>query len=290
MNRYVILTATYNHPNQLASLYKSLTAQNNKDFSWIIVDDGSKNDTHNLIDEFVNSGEIDIVPIHQDNGGKSSAINNGLNHLDNCAVFVVIVDDDEVLNSNAIDIVDEYYTKYSNSNCGVIHFNRLNEKGAVIANPIIDNDFIMSYQSFKSNKRSADGYIGYFINKLGDNRFTLYKDEKYIGPSTLFMKVTENSDLLWAKATLGKTEYLAGGITKQGRKLRIKNPKGMIEYCRLMQKNGANFKTRLAYSIQGFAYYYFVDRSQRNFLDLSGLYNLRIFGKILNILWKRKFT
>lgn len=70
-------------------------------------------------------------------------------------------------------------------------------------------------------------------------------------------------NLLWAKEALGETVYLAGEITRQGRKLRIKNPRGMIDYCKMMQRNGASWKKKISYSIQGYAYYHFMDREQK---------------------------
>lgn len=289
MKPFVILTATYNHPNELKTLYSTLKEQTDIDFTWIVVNDGSREDTVDAIEEFTKDGSVDVLPIHQKNGGKSRAINNGLDHLSENVVFFVIVDDDEKLRPDAVKTIKEYYDQYKNTNCGVIHFNRMNEKGKIIARPAIDKDFVMSYQRFKSEGRYADGYIGYFTSKLGHNRFTINEGEKYVGPSTLFMKVTESSDLLWAKAVLGDTEYLAGGITKQGRKLRIKNPKGMIEYCRLMQGNGASLKTKLSYSVQGYAYYYYLNKNDRDNRILEGLIKLRLAGKALSHYWKRKF-
>lgn len=289
MKPFVILTATYNHPDELKTLYSTLKEQTDTDFTWIVVNDGSREDTVYAIEEFAKDGCVDVLPIHQKNGGKSRAINNGLDHLSGDVIFFVIVDDDEKLRPDAVKTIKEYYEQYKDTNCGVIHFNRMNEKGEIIARPIIDKDFIMSYQQFKSEGRYADGYIGYFTSKLKDNRFTINEGEKYVGPSTLFMKVTESSDLLWAKAVLGDTEYLAGGITKQGRKLRIKNPKGMIEYCRLMQGNGASLKTKLAYSVQGYAYYYFLNKKNRKSANMAGLIKLRLAGKALSRYWRRKF-
>ena len=289
MKLFVILTATYNHPNELKELYRSLKTQTDTEFTWIIVNDGSREDTVEEIEEFTKDRSVYVLPIHQNNGGKSRAINNGLDHLDKDVVFLVIVDDDEKLRPEAIKTIKEYYDQYKDTNCGVIHFNRMNEKGEIIARPVIDKDYVMSYQRFKSEGRYADGYIGYFTSKLGGNRFTIDEGEKYVGPSTLFMKVTESSDLLWAKAVLGDTEYLAGGITKQGRKLRIKNPKGMIEYCRLMQGNGASLKTKLVYSVQGYAYNEFIEPIKRKKDDLKGLMKLRLLGKMLAKQWKKKY-
>lgn len=287
MNSIVVLTATYNHPEELAKLYRSLCGQNNKEFTWLVVNDGSEAETEEILRSFENDNKVDLYVITQKNGGKSSAINNGLNSLDQNVKFVVIVDDDECLYEDAITTILRYYKKYKDSNYGVIHFNRKNEKGEIIASPISKNDYIMSYQKFKSEGRYADGYLSYFTSHLKDERFTIFKDEKYIAPSTLFMKVSRDSDLLWASEALGETEYLAGGITKQGRKLRVKNPCGMIEYCELMQENGASLKTKLIYSIQGYAYASFAKtKYSAGKLLKIGL----IPGKVLGEIWKRKYA
>lgn len=286
MNTIAILTATYNHPDNLKKLYLSLCRQSDKNFTWVIVNDGSEKETEKVLCEIDSANQIDTYIINRKNGGKSSAVNDGLDCLTSEVVFVVIVDDDEVLFTNAVSTINRYIIKYNHTKCGVIHFNRQNERGKVIASPEINQDFYKSYQKFKSEGRHADGYIGYFAGKLGNNRFSIYKGEKYIAPSTLFMKVTDNCKMLWAEAVLGQTEYLAGGITRQGRKLRVNNPRGMVEYCEDMQRNGASLKIRIVYSVQGYAYSSFCKEKYRRgaFVGITA-----IAGKILGIIWKRKY-
>lgn len=287
-----ILTATYNHPTELEKLYHSLLDQTDINFSWVIVDDGSEEETRKVIDNFKQEGKIEITAIHQENGGKSKAINRGIDLLKTGTEFFVIIDDDEKLIPEAITIIKGYYYKYRNEGCGVIHFNRKDENGKVIARPYFENDFFMSYQEHKSKGYHADGYLGYFTQKLGNNRFDIFEGEKYIGPSTLVMKVSgdKNSKLLWASATIGHTEYLEGGITKQGRRLRIKNPQGMIEYCTLMQENGASLKNKLVYSINGYAYLRFLKNKDFDRKKLNKLVSVcRIPGEILAQKWKKQF-
>lgn len=288
MQKIVILTATYNHPTEIKRLFQTLEKQKNKNFTWIIVNDGSKEETIEVLRTIKDKSTIDLNVINQENRGKSSAINNGLNSLSENAKIVVIVDDDERLHETAIQTINDYYEKYKNTECGVIHFNRLDENGDIIAKPIINQDFYKSFQAFKLEKRHADGYIGYFIDKLGKERFTINEGEKYVAPSTLIMKVTKNSKLLWAKENLGQTEYLEGGITKQGRKLRIKNPQGMIEYCTLMCEGNCGIKQKIEYSILGYAYMEFCkekkQKNNNNFIILG-----KIPGIIIAKMWKNKY-
>lgn len=285
MKNIVILTATYNRPTELRNLYRSLKKQSNMNFSWVLVNDGSTHETDELIAQIKKDAPFEFIAIDQKNSGKSAAINHGLDMLTSDVEFLVIVDDDEELFDDAVDIITEYYYKYINTDCGVIHFSRMNEKGEIIASPSIDEDFYMSYQEFKAQKRHADGYIGYYTKYLGKERFPLHAGEKYVAPSVLYMRVTNYSKLLWAKSVLGKTEYLEGGLTKQGRKLRLKNPYGMLQYCNLMLEY-KNLKHRLIYSALGYAYSYFcnekVDMKNYNFYRCA-----KILGKFITFKWKK---
>ncbi|MBR4502326.1 MAG: glycosyltransferase family 2 protein [Clostridia bacterium] len=290
MHQIALLTATYNHPKELMKLFDSLEKQSDKNFTWVIINDGSEEETENVLQIINNNSIIDVKVINKGNGGKSSSINMGFDCLETNVEFVLIIDDDERLKPEAVMTVKEYVEKYRNSDCGVIHFNRTNEKGDIIANPIIREDFYMNFQVFKSERRYADGYLGYFVKALGKNRFTIYPGEKYIAPSTLIMKVNRKSKLLWAGTVLGETEYLVGGITKQGRKLRVKNPMGMIEYCELMMENGATFLTKLSYSTQGYAYRVIARGKAQKTEKAPNLIRVcALPGAILSLIWKCKY-
>ena len=289
MKDIAILTATYNHPKELAELYASLLGQRDGEFTWIVVDDGSAPETGELLRRIEGEGRLDILAVSQPNGGKSRAVNRGLDAMSDEVRAVVIVDDDENLRPDAVETVRRYADKYAGTDCGVIHFTRLDEKGRPMADPEIREDFFMSYQEFKSRGWFVDGYVCYLTDKLGDQRFHIYEGEKYIGPSTLFMRVSRNCRILWSAAVLGDTEYLAGGITKQGRKLRANNPRGMIEYCSLMQENGSSLKNRLAYSVHGYAYMQFLDKKDRP-KDTPFLPAARLPGRLLARRWKKRFN
>lgn len=256
MCKIIVLTATYNHPNQLKMLYNSLVEQNNKAFTWLIVDDGSEETTKRQVDLIINEQKVKTIYIRKANGGKASAVNTGLDYIvQHDYDFVVFVDDDEKMLPNFIDIIYQYIAKYEKSNCGVIHFNRLDEKGNVISNPVFTEDHIMTCQERKRKKYIQDGYTGYFVKRLGDLRFPHFEGEKYVGPSVLFMMLCNRGyDMVWAYVAIGQTEYLENGITRQGRRLRVKNPKGMYIYCLLLQHKDSGLFLKLVYSIYGYAY------------------------------------
>ena len=60
-----IFTPTYNRAYIIDKLYESLCSQSCKDFEWLIVDDGSSDETELLIDSFVKENRIVIRYIKQ---------------------------------------------------------------------------------------------------------------------------------------------------------------------------------------------------------------------------------
>lgn len=106
-----IFTPTYNRAYRLPNLYKSLQEQTCKDFEWLVVDDGSTDNTSKLFEQW--QAEENSFPIRyfkQPNGGKHRAINRGVKEAKGELFF--IVDSDDTLSSNAIRIVFEQYLKY----------------------------------------------------------------------------------------------------------------------------------------------------------------------------------
>lgn len=290
-----ILTATFNNGKLLISLYKSLINQSDLDFEWIIVDDGSTDDTNSIVTEFINKEIIKINYIFQINGGKSKAINNGLLQIDGDD-FVLIVDADEELSQNAVSKVKEYVEKYKNDNVGVIHFNRFSKNtNKIISNNDLDEDKYFDYYQWKNENFFADGYIGYFGSRIKEENFPIFESEKYVGPSVLIMKVIKKYLMITAMEAIGSTEYQIGGITSQGRKLRLKNPKGSIYYCLQLQNKRCRRAVRYKYSILGYAYSYYTGLSLNQFyksIDLKEKLNpiLTFPGFLLSVFWKYKYN
>ena len=99
-----VFTPTYNRAYILGDLYHSLRRQTCMDFEWLIVDDGSADDTKALVASW--QGEKTPFPIryvYQENGGKCRAINRGLKEADGRLFFTV--DSDDYLTDDAIEKV-----------------------------------------------------------------------------------------------------------------------------------------------------------------------------------------
>ena len=55
-----VFTPTYNRGYIISELYESLTQQTFKNFEWLIVDDGSSDETESIINQFIKENKINI--------------------------------------------------------------------------------------------------------------------------------------------------------------------------------------------------------------------------------------
>ena len=79
--KLTILTPTYNRGGELSQLYDSLKNQTCKDFEWVIVDDGSKDNTHEVVKAWLSDSDFPIRYFFKENGGKHTALNYADNRI-----------------------------------------------------------------------------------------------------------------------------------------------------------------------------------------------------------------
>ncbi|AMG74735.1 glycosyltransferase family 2 protein [Sphingopyxis granuli] len=75
---FTIFTPTYNRAHTLPRVYESITAQTFRDFEWVVVDDGSTDNSAELIAGWAAEADFPIRYFHQTNGHKKTAFNHGV--------------------------------------------------------------------------------------------------------------------------------------------------------------------------------------------------------------------
>ncbi len=100
-----LVTPTYNRANTLPRLWESLNRQRDKCFEWIVVDDGSVDETPSLIEAWTAEAEFPIIYHHKENGGLNSAVNAGKALVS--SDYTVVIDSDDELLDDAIEVIKQ---------------------------------------------------------------------------------------------------------------------------------------------------------------------------------------
>ena len=142
--RYTIFTPSYNRGYIIDKLYLSLKRQTFKDFEWIVINDGSTDNTDETFQRIlIEDNDLDIKYISKVNGGKHRAINDGVRMATGELFF--IVDSDDFLPDNALEIINCWEKsippKDKSKYCGVcgLRFSAANQK---IIGTTFDGDYI----------------------------------------------------------------------------------------------------------------------------------------------------
>lgn len=107
MKRVTVFTPTYNRAHLLKNAYESLKRQTEKNFEWLIVDDGSKDDTKAVVESFISENILDIKYVYQENRGQYFAHNTAAKYAE--SELFTFLDSDDVYLDNTVELLLYYY-------------------------------------------------------------------------------------------------------------------------------------------------------------------------------------
>lgn len=248
MKILTIFTATYNRGYILPVLYKSLCDQTNKDFEWLIVDDGSSDNTSEIINEWINSNEINIRYIYQSNGGKMKAHNTGV--LNTITDLFVCVDSDDFLVHDAVESIIYFWKKVANYKLsGIVSY-----KGKNI-NEVVGSKFPINICYSKLYKLYENGFKGdttlvFRTQILKEFLFPEIKGEKFIPEDYVYNQIDQYYEMAVFSKIIIICKYLDDGYTNNTIKLLKFNPKGWSLYLNQKAKYTKRLKNKLYYILQ----------------------------------------
>ena len=245
-----VLTPTYNRANLLPNLYNSLIAQEENNFNWLIIDDGSNNEKKNIVSGFEND-DFPVFYYRKDNGGKHTAINFAMQHID--TPLVIIVDSDDLLLPSASRIIREYAHKYEDKIKDLCSFAflRCYENGSPILE--LDKDeFISDYPTCRvKENRPGDMAEVYVTDKLRKYKFPEIKDERFMSEDVVWISMGIKYKTVYINKAIYQGGYLAGGLTANDKPSKFASPIGsMYRGVALMHKEcgiKANIKGAIIY-------------------------------------------
>jgi len=145
-----IFTATYKGEHLLPALFNSLMRQSNKNFEWILVSDGSPDNTDDLVKKM--QGEADFPFYYykkETNGGKTTAVNLAIRFAK--GEMWLMVDHDDYLSDDAVEIINQYYPQIKeDENLCAVTFLRHHHDGKPIGTQKNPNNLITDFCSYRT--------------------------------------------------------------------------------------------------------------------------------------------
>lgn len=219
-----VFTPTYNRAKTLPLLYESLERQSCKSFEWIIVDDGSVDETESLCRYWEESSSFFVRYFKQANGGKHRAINKGLALAKGDLFF--IVDSDDILPPNAIERILFHYHSIGDDStfagvCGLkASFSRqLISKG--IDFNILDCTSIEIRSKYHVKGDMAEVYKTSVIKQFP---FPEFEGEKFCPEALVHNRIALQYRLRYFSEITYLCEYRKDGLTASIDRIRMKSP------------------------------------------------------------------
>lgn len=227
MYKLTVLTPAYNRADYLPRLYESLRTQTNRDFLWLVVDDGSGDDTKQLVASWKDD-PIEIRYIAQENAGKHTALNRGIREIETELTF--IVDSDDYLPENAVETILQYHEKYRGTPdlCGY-SFLRCHGDGRVNTAYFPSEELIGTYAEVRINGGiGGDKAEVFYTRVLKQYPFPVFPGEKFLPEDVVWMQMSGPYRMVHINENIYYCDYLEGGLTKTGKRMKIHSPRGMV--------------------------------------------------------------
>lgn len=248
--KLTIVTPTYNRGYMLKKVYNSLLAQTNMSFKWLIIDDGSIDDTYKIIDEFIRQNVIQITYIKKENGGKASALNLALDYID--TQYCCCLDSDDYFTNNAVEISLKLLEEEGDNPkcCGICGL-RSNPDGTVMGLKRIPASYkYITIMQIYNDLDIKSEFVNVYKSEIAKKyRFPIIKGERFMPPSWFHYKLNEKYVFRTVFDSLCVCEYKNDGLTKNKRLIVVKNPVGYTLIKRISFQKSTTLKSLLKHGI-----------------------------------------
>lgn len=134
MKTLTVITTTYNRAYCLHQVYESLCRQTSDDFIWLVVDDGSSDNTKELVDNWILQNTIKIEYYYKPNGGMHTARNYAYEKV--YTELNVIIDSDDWMTDNAVELIIDFWGKYKDEKYAGVVTNNISPQGKMIGSAL----------------------------------------------------------------------------------------------------------------------------------------------------------
>ena len=226
MKQLTIFTPTYNRKHLLPNLYDSLKSQTDQNFCWLIIDDGSSDNTKALVASWIKENKIEIQYQYQANQGMHGAHNTAYELID--TELNVCIDSDDFMPNNAVKLILDFWEQFGNDTvAGIVGLDG-NKQGEIIGTPF-PNDVKNATLIDLYEKHKVTGDKKLVLRTEITNKYPpypLFKGERFVPLGYKYLLIDQDYTLLTLNEILCTVEYLPDGSSLNILKQYKKNPKG----------------------------------------------------------------
>ncbi len=250
MYKITVFTPTYNRGPFLERIFEVLSKESLESFEWIIVDDGSTDNTKSIVNKFIEISRFKIKYFYQSNSGKHSAINKGVEHAEGDLFF--IVDSDDYPKKDTLNRIWQEWKKIkSDEYCGLAGL-KVFPSDEIIGNTFPGNTLDTYLDTYRYQyKIKGDKAEVYRTDILRDYPFPVFDNENFISEMIVWVKIGSKYKMRWINEKFVVCEYMEEGLTANSYKLRLKNINGtLLTYetmYRYINNNRGKLRTGINY-------------------------------------------
>lgn len=234
-----ILTPTYNRASLLPRLFDSLLRQTNKDFEWIVVDDGSTDDTREVVANLKEKcgGAFPMGYVYKANGGKHMAINIGAERARGELLF--IADSDDLLTDDALETVANSWHDISDdkSFAGIAGLDITMDTREVIGSGLPQEHIDCNAIDIRYRHHVTGDMKEVFRTEvLREFPFPEFAGERFCPEQLVWFRMARRYRLRYINKPIYIADYQPDGITAGITRARMRNPSAsMLTYAELTE-------------------------------------------------------
>lgn len=242
-----IFTPTYNRAKFLPKIYDSLLSQKCYDFEWLIIDDGSIDNTKSVVEKIIaKSFKFPIRYIYKENGGKHTAINLAAKEAN--GKFILWLDsDDRILRNSLAPFIEKLRQAERFENISAVVGLRLGEDMKPLGTYVPTEDNDVKFLNFITKKKVRGDY-SWAIKKeiLRQYSYPVYPKEKFCTEGVVLNRISEKYKTRFVNVPVIIGDYISGGLTDHLHSLTRKNPLGYLTYYKdIISSNQVNLFYKL---------------------------------------------
>ena len=247
-----VFTPAYNRADLLTRCYESMCKQTNKNFIWMIVDDGSTDNTREISESWVkNTKDFQVIYIYKENGGLHTAYNTAIANID--TELCVCIDSDDFMPNNAVGMILDFWKKNgSDKYAGIVGLD-FDMDGNVIGDMLPDIKSVNLIGLFTGKYNIVNGDRTNVVRTELYKKYApmkVFKGEKNFNPHYMHLQISEEYDFLVLNENLRFVDYQETGMTNSMLKQYRSSPNSFAEIRKLyLSFKDTSLKFKIKHSI-----------------------------------------